>query len=92
MTRPKQERLQGFEDAVADEIVNAAIAYADARDARMEAMNPEIEAKDKLISILEKHGKTAYESENLTIEPIKGPIKVKVKHAKDEDDDGDPEA
>jgi hypothetical protein len=68
------------DDAIIEEIENAAHDYADVRDKRMALTTQEVEAKGVIIGAMKKHGKTHYKRNgieiSLTVEKEKVTVKV----------------
>lgn len=86
MARGKQGRLPGVEGSIA-ELEQLGFEYAAIRDRRMEALKDEVELKGKILQAMRKHKKTQYIYQDLMIQIVPGEEKLKVKVAKEEDED-----
>lgn len=76
---PRQEPLPGMEDRAIQELQDAALSYAEARDERMELSKQEADCKSRVLAIMKKHGKTVYRHDNIYVELIPEDVKVKVR-------------
>lgn len=56
----EQKRLPQMEDAAIEDIENAALAYAKARDRRMSCTDDEVNKKELLLAVLKNHDKMTY--------------------------------
>lgn len=88
--RPTATQLPGMEDNAIKPIENAASAYEEKRDARLQAGREEKAAKDKLIEKMKAHDKTTYrrlmgDGTVLTIVRSFDKESVKVSHPSEED-------
>lgn len=85
MARSKTEALPGMERKAIKEIETLADEYVAHRDKRMGALKKELEAKQKLIDAMKKHGQKVYNFEedgmDVTVELQPGDETVKVKKA-----------
>ena len=84
--KPRQARLPQMEDAEIEELESAALDYAEIRDERQLLTPKEVEAKEKLLSLMKAHDKQTYRHGNIEITRIveKEKIKVKVSREKEE--------
>ena len=82
---PRQKALPGMENRAIKALDNAALTYAEARDARVAAMNPEREAKDVLLGLMHAHKRKVYQTANISISivPEGEKLRVKIKKADD---------
>ena len=82
----RQEQLPGVENAAIKEIEDAALDYAEGRDARMEATKKEVDLKKRIIDAMHAAKKTEYKRGDievkLTVEKEK--VKVRVKKEAEE--------
>lgn len=80
-TKPRQQDLPGMENRRLAEIHDAALTYAEARDDRIAASAPEIEAKQTLLELMNKHKLEHYKFENVEVDLVheKESVKVKIK-------------
>lgn len=90
MAKPRQKKFEGIENEEIKEIRAAAESYVDVRDRRMALTKEEVDHRDKLLEVMEKHGCTEILMDDLSVEIIDGKKKVKVKRS-DENGDGDDE-
>jgi hypothetical protein len=83
--QPRQNDLPTMEDSAIKTLENAALAYVEARDERMDYSKTESERKSKVMNEMKKAGKTHYSRNGITIDLIteSETVKVKVKQAKD---------
>lgn len=83
MARSKQTRIPGTEQKKVPEIERAADHYVDVRDKRMELTEAEVDAKDKLLAAMRKHGLDVYHLEDaeppLVVTVLPGEATVKVR-------------
>jgi hypothetical protein len=94
MAKPKKQlAIAGTETKGNKEVEAAAEAYVEVRDERMKLTEKEVEARDTLVRVMEKHKLDVYRDENVdppllvTLEP--GVAKVKVRREDDNTvDDG----
>jgi hypothetical protein len=70
------------------DIHDAALEYAEARDARITATTPEVETKQRLLDLMKKHKLEHYKFDNVTIDLVheKEGVKVRVTAAEIEKD------
>ena len=89
---PRTATLPGMEDHAIPELEAIAQQYADIRDQRIELTLQERGLKSDAIAAMHKHGRTAYEHDGVTIRLVPGEeeIKVKVRIAKEDEDDAEP--
>jgi hypothetical protein len=91
MARKKQADLPGMERKTIREVNDAAEAYVDVRDERMKLTEKEVEAKQALISAMQKHELSVYRDDSasppLVVTLVEGKVNVKVALS----DDGGPE-
>lgn len=83
----KQTELQGMEAPSIGEIDNAGEEYVTHRDARIARLAKEIEAKKKLLDLMEKHKLTVYRFDDMTVEVTPGTKKIKVKRIGESEDE-----
>lgn len=74
----RQEALPGMEDRKIAELHNAALDYAEARDARIAASTPEAEKKQALLALMKKHKREHYQFENVEVYLVHEKENVKV--------------
>lgn len=91
----RQSEIPGTERHKIAEVNTAAEAYVEARDARMKKTESEVETRDALIAVMEKHKLTTYRDDDaappLVITVTPGQAKVKVRREDEEDEGGDDE-
>ena len=84
MSTKKQKEFEGpeFERKVDKLIEKLANQYVDARDARMELTDKEVDSKKALLSAMHEKGMTVYHGEDfdINVEPSE---KIKVRRTKD---------
>jgi len=86
MALARQEALPGMEDRKLKDIHEAALNYADLRDARIEASGPEVDAKATLLQLMKKHQLEHYKFNGVEVDLVHEKENVKVKvHAGGED-------
>jgi hypothetical protein len=85
---PKQKELPGIERQKVKAIEDAADDYVAVRDKRMALTEKEVEAREVLLALMDKHGLTNYRYDDQIISVLPA-RKVKVKHFKDDADSGD---
>jgi hypothetical protein len=89
----RQLEVPGTERKKLKEANDAAEAYVDARDTRMRHTEKEVEARDALVAVMEKHHLTVYRDDEadppLVVTLTPGKAKVKVRRADDDDDDAE---
>lgn len=80
--KPKQARLPNVDQDVPADLEAAIEAYEEARDARMEKSQAEIQTKSKLIELMRKHKRKSISTENYDVELVveKTTVKVRRKH------------
>lgn len=85
MTIARQADLPGMTDRKLKDIHEAALVYADARDARVAASAPEVDAKQKLLELMKQHKIEHYKFDGVECDLIheKENVKVKVHPADD---------
>jgi hypothetical protein len=81
----KTERLPGMDDAILEELEDAAREYANTRDDRMRLLEAEVELKASLLDLMKKNKKTFYKRDGITIQIVAKDETVKVKLVKEED-------
>lgn len=87
--RPKQLVVPGTELKKIKEVDDAAEGYVDVRDRRMKLTKKEVEAKNALIAVMEKHKLLVYRDDSasppmlVTLVPGKAGVKVSVDGAGD---------
>jgi len=87
--RGKTKRLPGMEDAVIDELEDAAREYANVRDERMELTKSETAEKEKLLGLMKKHDKKIYRHEDIEIKVVPEGETVKVRILKEREQAAD---
>lgn len=80
---PKVRQMRLVEDKVCEEIENAAQAYVEQRDARMELTEKESAAATQLCTVMRKHGKESYTHGRFEI-TLSTIDKIKVKTPKED--------
>ncbi len=82
----KQQRLKGTEDKRFPDVEEAAEAYRDVRDERMELTEKEIDAKSELMARMKEHKLKTYRipHSGLEVEVVAGEETVKVRKIKDD--------
>lgn len=86
--KPKQTRVPGTEAKVIKAITYAAEEYADLRDERMELGKKEVEARDRLLGLLDQHGLEEYVDPDVGVKATReAVVKAKVKRLKDSDEE-----
>jgi hypothetical protein len=90
MARAKQQPLMDVKPKEHKDVIAVAERYVDKRDDRMALLKEEVELKDELIKVMEKHKLEEYVYDGLKITLVKSDkVSVKVKVQKDEDEDED---
>ena len=87
----RQKALPGMEDRKIERLENAALKYAEVRDARMELSKEEVKYKTKVAEIMHAEGKKEYKHGNVSIVLIPEGEKVKVR-VKAEGEEPSPDA
>lgn len=87
--RPRQAELPGTEDRAIKPLEDAAQAYAEIRDERMELNQNESSLKQSLIRLMKRHGKTHYKRNGISIDLITEAETVRVRFKKEGDPDAD---
>jgi len=84
---PRQQQL--VEDRTIAELEDIAESYAEIRDRRIALNQEEADLKQQAMALMKKHKKKHYARDGIeiTLEPGEETIKVKVKKAKDDEDD-----
>jgi hypothetical protein len=86
----KQLAIRGTEPKTIKELDDAAEAYVDARDKRIERTEKETEAKEALIEVMKKHELSVYRDDTasppLVVTLVPGKDNVKVSRAEDEEE------
>ncbi len=83
---PRQKSLPGMEDRAISALQNAALSYAEARDARVACSSVKVERKKQLLGLMHAHKKKRYQHGNVFIEIVPEGEKLKVKILKDGED------
>lgn len=83
----RQEQLPGVENAAIKAIEDAAMDYAEGRDARMEATKKEVELKQRIIDAMHSAKKTEYKRGDIEVKLTVEKEKVRVRVKKDESED-----
>jgi hypothetical protein len=89
--RPKQKMIEGTEPESIPEIEEAAEAYREARDARMNKLTVEIERKKELAELMKKHKLVEHKYDGHVVVMESGEPKVRVKTINDDRDETDEE-
>jgi hypothetical protein len=80
--RKKQQALPGMERKRIEELDSAAETYVEARDERMKLTEREVEARQALVTAMQRHNLTVYKDESATpaliVTLAEGDPKVKV--------------
>ena len=84
--RANQKRLPGVDGGI-PELEQLGFEYAAIRDRRMETLKEEVELKGKIFAAMKKHKKTQYIYQDLMIQIVPGEEKLKVKVAKEDEDE-----
>jgi hypothetical protein len=87
MAKTDSPRLPGMEAPAIEELETLAKSYAKLRDKRQALTVQEVDLKGQLLGAMKKHKKTEYIYDNVTIKVVTEEETVKVKIAKDEDED-----
>jgi hypothetical protein len=87
----KQDALPGMADRKLKDLHDCALEYAEARDERQAIGAREVELKGKLLDLMHKHKKEEYTYEDVHINIVheEETVKVKIKKAKDGEEDPD---
>jgi len=80
---PRQKQLPGMEDKKIAALQDAALSYAEARDARIAATGDEVSAKKHLLSVMHANKKKRYVHGDVYVEIIPEGEKLKVKILED---------
>ena len=76
---PKQKDLPGLEDRAIKPLEDAAEAYAEIRDERIDLNKQEVALKTRLLKLMHDHGKTVYHRGGVTIQIVAEEETVKVR-------------
>jgi len=87
VSKPRQGRLAGMEDAKIEEIEAAAESYAEIRDRRQALTAEEVPAKKKLLELMHANEKTSYHHNGIEVKVVVEKEKVKVKIKKDSEEE-----
>ena len=87
---PKNAALPGMEDHAIKPLEEVAARYAEIRDERMELTQREHTLKEHALKLMKKYDKTIYRHDGveITVVPGEDDVKVRVKKAGDEDEEG----
>ena len=85
MARTKQPRLPATDGGI-PELEQLGYEYASLRDKRMAPLKEEVELKTKALEALHRNGLLTYKYEDLEMEIIAGPEKLKVKVSNKEEE------
>jgi hypothetical protein len=87
MAKGKQDRIPGIENKLQD-LHDAALSYADKRDERQACLLEEVALKQTLLGMMKKHKLEHYEYEDVNIDIVheEETVKVRVKHAKKDEE------
>jgi len=83
----KSDRLPGMEEPEIEELERLAKLYAKLRDKRQAVLVQEVDLKGQLLAAMKQHKKTNYIHGKVSIKIVSEVETVKVRIAKDEDDD-----
>ncbi len=87
----KQLQIAGTEKKSIKEVDLAAESYVEARDERMKLTEKEVEARDSLLAVMQKHKLDLYRDDDasppLLVTIIEGDAKVKVSRLDDDSDE-----
>lgn len=86
---PRQQRLPGMKDAKITALQNAAMDYAEIRDARQELTKKEVDLKARVMNLMHKHNKETYDYQGVHIELVheQESVKVRIKKAETDEDE-----
>lgn len=76
---PRQKPLPGMEDRQIERLQDAAMEYAEMRDARIAATASEVQSKKALLDLMHSYKKTRYVHGNVYVEIVPEGEKLKVK-------------
>jgi len=76
---PRQKPLPGMEDRQIEKLQDAALEYAEMRDARIAASAAEVQSKQALLDLMHSYKKTRYVHGNVFVEIVPEGEKLKVK-------------
>ena len=79
MALARQTELPGMSDRKLKDLHEAAFVYADARDARVKATAPEVEAKTKLLELMKKHKLEHHKFDNVAVDLVHEKENVRVR-------------
>ena len=87
--RPKQLTIAGTKGVVIKELDQAATAYVEVRDERMELTEREVEARGRLVVLMRKHAQTVYrvDAEPPMVVTLSEDVKVSVRKVKEREAD-----
>ncbi|MCI0443018.1 hypothetical protein L0152_07350 [bacterium] len=85
----KQARLPGTEETLIKEIVDAAEAYKELRDERMELTKRESDAQQALLNAMRRNDLDEYNFDGLRCYIIHGKDKVKVRSSDEEQEESE---
>jgi len=90
MALARQTDLPGMTDRKLKDLHEAAYVYADARDARVKATAPEVEAKTKLLELMKKHKLEHYKFDNVAVDLVheKENVRVRIEPIEEEPTNG----
>ena len=80
---PRQKSLPGMEDRQIEKLQDAALEYAEMRDARIAASASEVQSKQALLDLMHSYKKTRYTHGNVYVEIVPEGEKLKVKILKE---------
>lgn len=83
--KPRQKRLPTMEDHRLPDLEEAALSYAEKRDARMALLRKETDQKDVLHNLMRRYDKKIYRVESMEISVVSKEETVKVKILEEED-------
>jgi hypothetical protein len=85
----KQGELLDVHHPAEKQLLKLAARYRNLRDTRMQALTPELAARDTLLTAMHEAKLTTFERDGVSIEVVHGEDKVKVKTATSGNDNGD---
>jgi hypothetical protein len=89
---PRQLPIPGTEDREITSLQDAALDYAELRDARIAASAAEVQAKTTLLDLMHSYKRTTYKHDNVFIEIVPEGEKLKVKILKEGEEAPEPKA
>lgn len=83
---PRDVTLTGMEDSAIKPIEDAALAFVEVRDERMQLTEQEVALKAKLMKVMHQHNKTVYRRGDIEVRmmPVDETVKVRVRRSTEE--------